>query len=388
MNSTKKDQIFGIESSTENDENEESSPSERIYHDNSNINPCEDKGSLPNDSRRGSHFRIKIKASSNNNINCCYMCRKKFPTIKSLCGHMRSHPEREWRGIQPPLYVHDDVVVESSSSNRSSSGVVDVADVDLSGSLCWGWSTTAKRGRKSLKLSSCSNNNNHNSTSAGVREAEQRPMLEGVYELMLLSGVLQCDAGETSEKLMKKGSIVASVESSQKSREEKGSDHGSIVRIDVENRTSNRSNKKKNKKKGTKKMKLDEIGTSMNKLDGIETTKRLYKCSICNESFQCYQALGSHLSNHKMKSKNIRSFVEFESHEHDHNGNTTTMMEAFVGRKSSLEEAKSPQATSHVEKCPKILSFDLNMPPIMDEEEKGIESELIIPDTNLVPSAY
>ncbi|KAF8051354.1 hypothetical protein N665_1742s0003 [Sinapis alba] len=32
----------------------------------------------------------------------CKVCGKKFWSSKALHGHMRSHPERQWRGINPP----------------------------------------------------------------------------------------------------------------------------------------------------------------------------------------------------------------------------------------------------------------------------------------------
>lgn len=31
----------------------------------------------------------------------CYVCGRRFATWKALFGHMRCHPEREWRGVRP-----------------------------------------------------------------------------------------------------------------------------------------------------------------------------------------------------------------------------------------------------------------------------------------------
>ncbi|KAH0470337.1 hypothetical protein IEQ34_000060 [Dendrobium chrysotoxum] len=31
----------------------------------------------------------------------CYVCGRRFGTWKALFGHMRCHPEREWRGVRP-----------------------------------------------------------------------------------------------------------------------------------------------------------------------------------------------------------------------------------------------------------------------------------------------
>ncbi|KAI3461184.1 hypothetical protein Pfo_017847 [Paulownia fortunei] len=41
-------------------------------------------------------------SSGSSGENMCTVCAKCFPSRKSLFGHMRCHPEREWRGMEPP----------------------------------------------------------------------------------------------------------------------------------------------------------------------------------------------------------------------------------------------------------------------------------------------
>ncbi|KAK7401037.1 hypothetical protein VNO78_12349 [Psophocarpus tetragonolobus] len=75
---------------------------------------------------RRSHFqkqqkKVKVRFTSKSGdssirANCdyddddgkrvCCICKKEFPTKNSLFGHMRSHPERSWRGVSPPSDKH------------------------------------------------------------------------------------------------------------------------------------------------------------------------------------------------------------------------------------------------------------------------------------------
>ncbi|XP_051125180.1 uncharacterized protein LOC127247395 [Andrographis paniculata] len=85
--------------------------------------------------------------------NVCVICRKKFPSMKSLFGHMRCHPDRGWRGIHPPPATAKNST--SSSSPFSDPSEIDydegecrnIPAVDLAASLR-GWTATAKRGRR------------------------------------------------------------------------------------------------------------------------------------------------------------------------------------------------------------------------------------------------
>ncbi|KAG7995045.1 hypothetical protein I3843_01G088300, partial [Carya illinoinensis] len=75
-------------------------------------------------------------ASGGGGEHQCFCCFKKFPTLKSLCGHMRFHPQRNWKGIRP---------------SDPSSTAFSAAHEDRTG-LLPKWSRTSRRGRNSLAL--------------------------------------------------------------------------------------------------------------------------------------------------------------------------------------------------------------------------------------------
>uniref|UniRef100_A0A7N0UP19 C2H2-type domain-containing protein n=1 Tax=Kalanchoe fedtschenkoi TaxID=63787 RepID=A0A7N0UP19_KALFE len=80
----------------------------------------------------------------------CPICRRDFPSNKALFGHMRCHPERTWRGIQPPVYSSSSTVSDDKSDNDGGGdhhfekGVVDL-EKDL---LNFGWGAKDRRDRE------------------------------------------------------------------------------------------------------------------------------------------------------------------------------------------------------------------------------------------------
>ncbi|GFS31689.1 hypothetical protein Acr_00g0018610 [Actinidia rufa] len=101
------------------------------------------------------HCRNASESSQSPRIDkpTCTLCGKDFWSMKSLFGHMRCHPQREWRGIQHPLLAR----TKDSSSSSSVSGVdrnpnqrIDSCGVvELSGCLS-GWAVRESRGRGAL----------------------------------------------------------------------------------------------------------------------------------------------------------------------------------------------------------------------------------------------
>ncbi|XP_010252897.1 PREDICTED: uncharacterized protein LOC104594341 [Nelumbo nucifera] len=106
------------------------------------------------------------RSNVNSNSTTCLLCGKSFPSMKSLFGHMRCHPDREWRGIRPPpsatiknsssSTVSDAVAppkvddqIDSAATTTITTTETEYLTLDLAQSLR-SWSLTAKRGRKSL----------------------------------------------------------------------------------------------------------------------------------------------------------------------------------------------------------------------------------------------
>ncbi|MCL7033263.1 hypothetical protein MKW94_025912 [Papaver nudicaule] len=59
-----------------------------------------------------------------NNIRPCSECGRQFWSWKALFGHMRCHPERQWRGINPPPNFRKPVPLPPSSTDQQGLGLV------------------------------------------------------------------------------------------------------------------------------------------------------------------------------------------------------------------------------------------------------------------------
>ncbi|KAK1430894.1 hypothetical protein QVD17_13997 [Tagetes erecta] len=242
----------------------------RIHLQSPNKNPSFLKPAT-NFNKTGFNGDCKTNKKKNELIKPCYMksvndegkptcsqCGKNFPSMKSLFGHMRCHPERVWRGIIPPPTTPDQVV-------------------DLT-KFIRGWSVTERRGRKSLKPA----------------EEDDSNLLEAVEDLMSLANAVVSTTDSNS------GSKIE-IEGKRDETEAKLGFEDMNEKMRDEQLSVNYKYKMKRRKKMKLMMELHE--------QKIEVECK-YKCTICNKGFATHQALGGHRSSHN-KSK----LIEEDDHE-------------------------------------------------------------------------
>ncbi|CAL0310946.1 unnamed protein product [Lupinus luteus] len=335
--------------------------------------------------------------SDDDGKHTCYLCKKDFPSSHSLYGHMRSHPERDWRGICPP--IHSDHKYNNNNnkhSSSSSSRIYDLEDdydndddcdevvepaIDLSKSCSLPrWQQTGKRGRKSTSVYEAAENLVFMSLRYTKSFAPDESMVVEVYKRRNIgeASTSQNHAPKKikfnvsgSLKLENQNDVCDSYKNERVSlnmdyKEELEKDSGSINNkeaIEDHSFGVKRKMMKKVNKLLLKKPKDHEDSESEDKsfLNNETTQKKVngYKCDICLKSFPTFQGLGGHRSIHNRKKNNVLNIAESKSSDtvaDDANLRGLVMEEPN-------DEVQTEDASSSQFRVPKFLDFDLNMLP-------------------------
>lgn len=341
--------------------------------------PIKSKKRLREDEESESDY---VKEKHYNKKLSCLICGKNFLSMKSLCGHMRCHPERNWRGIQPPT-----IAKKSSWSKTEPKNVDNQIDsltdadgnhtVDSTESFP-GLSVIAKRGATSA--------------TSKFSGSEDDELYAAVLDLMMLARGESFESGQLYRQRVVESEVTNSnsltyksetgdtnkVSESKISNEESGSTNleglqsnkiGSFLRKSVTNEEHERPNSKKTIKNETRKKKVRLSDLESKKYAGPVTTKAphlKYRCITCGKCFETRQALGGHRASHNKYKTAIYN-------------STGTDRSSFAASEDDILSTDIVQVDHEspeiAHKCHKILDFDLNeVPPL--ENEAGIESEL------------
>ena len=301
-----------------------------IFVDNSPNSVIESKNHITIGNGNGNGSVINYSSSS----RCC-VCEKDFPSEKSLYGHMRCHPEREWRGMNPPSTSEEqrhkeirDNGVCSSSAACPSSIPLGFVDLTLSCAGC-SWLKKDKRGKPS--------------TSA-IDVAETLVLLSQDKRHSFASPQNEDEVEAVQLPLKKRKKNNLSSSSTPSYWEEKLED---------------KLKKRKVQTMKTVKSKGEEQLRMINSVvKSLATPSQRYVCDICGKSFNCHQALGGHKSRHYEASRKKVKEVVVETKPEEasltvisSNGNDEINM--------SIEEEKVKEAGQQCG-ASKMLDFDLN----------------------------
>ncbi|XP_024959634.1 uncharacterized protein LOC112500381 [Cynara cardunculus var. scolymus] len=276
----------------------------------------------------------------------CSICGKIFPSMKSLFGHMRCHPERLWRGIVPPPDT------PTTALYRQRSNIVDDDGdevVDLTKFLR-GWTVTERRGRRALKaadedevlreavedLMSLAHGDHPTMAESDVSQRQLRAeVFEGTNSNSPTNKDNKIDEKSPGDSNNGKafmeeeieGKPVAKVEVdggggmnmiiknfSDNESDSRNTNEQMMISCKYKKNLSNNPNKIKKRKKMKLMMELEQ-GFTQETVGGHpplpltssmasrhEQPESKYKCTTCNKSFTSHQALGGHRSSHN-KSK-------------------------------------------------------------------------------------
>ncbi|THU52072.1 hypothetical protein C4D60_Mb10t00140 [Musa balbisiana] len=197
-------------------------------------------------------------------VPTCPECGKTFPSDKSLFGHLRCHPERDYRGVNPPPGARKKPQPDAYSS---------IARVPPTTK----WST-ARRGRKGT---------------AGDRDDDA---IAADTLLLLADGKPQrpgttiTTEGEDTDEKQIAGTHFAGTDGIGWDQKSEDMDAGSYGNELI-------SSYKRSKKRKIKELEL--VNGS-----GTSARCRRYQCSVCFKTFSSHQALGGHRASHNKKKSN------------------------------------------------------------------------------------
>ncbi|PRQ34940.1 putative transcription factor C2H2 family [Rosa chinensis] len=292
----------------------------------------------------------------------CIECGKIFPSKKSLYGHMRSHPDRPYRGIEPPQSTkNSSTSTLSDALPQNNHKAAEDQQIDSAGTArIWfgpnpkvvpdlvkivpSWSQTAKRGTKGTSLSETNSETDDDCD-------DELDLSEAVHDLMMLAQANPKGAEEaTNSNFMTKNedrdgkdrTVIDYVGVAKKRKQKleieedgdfvsgfdlgKSRNHlelGVDLKEDSEEELSDSENSESivlanmMRRKKRRKMKLEDLEGAVVAQDHQHQSHhhKVYPCSLCNKSFQSHQALGGHMSSHNKFKNNIQYPVEHDHHQ-------------------------------------------------------------------------
>ncbi|PIN06126.1 hypothetical protein CDL12_21320 [Handroanthus impetiginosus] len=230
----------------------------------------------------------------------CVICGREFPSRKALFGHMRSHPERQWRGMDPPPSE-----LESSDDDSSPSSEVAAPSpvADIASSLK-GWCVTAKRGRPEISKPS--------PATADPLPIKDSDMFNNVVQKLVKFMENQSAKQDNEVEDVGSSSLVDDNHQFKKRKTESAIDVAEVKLTEAGSKAEAESRAEAETKAAAENIVQGNCGTS---------PKQNYVCTTCNRSFHSHQALGGHKSSHNKFKISIINAIDDDLNGNNKNNN-------------------------------------------------------------------
>lgn len=345
----------------------------------------------PKRSRRLNDEEFSMDLTAKNTI-ACVECGKEFPSYKALFGHMRCHPERDWRGIQlrnesywnttggdivfhaaaaPPSSGFSSVCWQSSQgsedleekeasdneneSDRESMESTRVAHHPASCSL-FSWSVTGKRGRRRPIRFTQPKDEDYEVDAEVNNTKELEDDRDTAYFLVMLASsasntINTNEANRQVERLTREESV-------HRSKKNKGETHGSL-----------KGSKAGQEDLGWKEEKMKKGTAKTSRLAELGVVAGNYECTTCKKLFNTRQALRSHRSSHKNVKGGSAMVKMKEEEEVAEKGNGVLMIDYHPAAVNDMysspsrEEKKSANLNHSIEERSLELAIQVKKEP-------------------------
>ncbi|KAK7320481.1 hypothetical protein VNO77_29989 [Canavalia gladiata] len=260
--------------------------------DKSKANDDDDERKKESNKVKNTNVTVKLSPNlTSDDKFCCFICKKYFPSNKSLHGHMRTHPNRSWRGVHPPLpspsdHKHDpcsNLSVEENKTHDYSNELVVAQDEEPSMDPSEHTQMQQRR---------------HKIMTIGKEQVHSEVDIRAALILMSMSHD-KWPCGEYSKRPEAEKNMKEALDAMENANIPSTSGLKDHV-ISHSNETKILENNGKKKRK-TLKVKLKNP-CSRSK----DESRDGYSCDICGKSFPTFQALGGHRSSHNKERNNNR----------------------------------------------------------------------------------